>query len=133
MGLAERRAIKAFQDTNYPALEQQIQAAAGTAIPVEVDWNSLAFEGYADSYADSLPNIFFVPLIKGFEKVAFDDMGKEAVRDGISKIVIKGSADYSSYWAELENKVLTLTYSFSNVDYVDDRVEVLVKKLEAKL
>lgn len=132
MGLAERRAIKAFQDTNYPALEQQIHAAAGAAIPVEVDWNSLAFEGYADSYADSLPNIFFVPLIQGFEKVAFDDMGKEAVRDGISKIVIKGG-EYSSYWAELEDKVLTLTYSFCNVDYVSDRVEVLVKKLEAKL
>jgi hypothetical protein len=133
MGLAERRAIKAFQDTNYPALEQQVHAAAGTPIPLEVDWNSLAFDSYADSYAECLPKIFFIPLIKGFEKVAFDDMGKEAVRDGISKIVIKGSANYSSWWAELEDKVLTLTYAFSNVDSIDDRVDVLVQKLEAKL
>ncbi len=133
MGLAERRAIKAFQDTNYPELEKQIHAAAGTPIPIEVDWATLAFEGYADSYADSLPNIFFVPLIKGLEKVAVDDMGKEAVRDGITRIVIKGSDNYSSWWAELDNKVLTLTYSFTNVDYVNDRVDVLVQKLEAKL
>ncbi len=85
MGLAERRAIKAFQDTNYPELEKQIHAAAGTPIPVEVDWSTLAFEGYAHIYAESLPNIFFVPFIKGLEKVAVDDMGKEAVRDGITK------------------------------------------------
>jgi hypothetical protein len=133
MGLAERRAIKAFQDTNYPELEQQVHAAAGTPIPLEVDWNSLAFEGYGDSYAECLPRLFFVPLIQGFEKVAFDDMGKEAVRDGITKIVIKGSTEYSSWWAELEDKVLTLTYSFTNVDAVSDRVDVLVQKLESKL
>ncbi len=47
--------------------------------------------------------------------------------------MIKGSENYSSWWAELENKVLTLTYSFTNVDYVNDRVDVLVQKLEAKL
>jgi hypothetical protein len=29
--------------------------------------------------------------------------------------------------------VLTLTYSFTNVDAVSDRVDVLVQKLESKL
>lgn len=133
MGLAERRAIKAFQDTTFPALEKEIHAAAGTPLPIEVDWNSLAFEGYADGYAENLPKIFFVPLVKALEKVAFDDMGKEAVKAGITKVVIKGSDSYSSWWAELEDKVLTLTYTYANVDYIDDRVDVLQKKLEAKL
>lgn len=133
MGLAERRAIKAFQDTTYPELEQQIHAAAGTAIPIEVDWSSLAFDGYAESYAECLPKVFFIPLIKGFEKITFDDMGKEAVKDGISKIVVQGNADYTRDWAKLEGKVLTVVHGFSNVDYVEDRVETLVSTLEAKL
>ena len=133
MGLAERRAIKAFQDNVFPELEGQVHAAAGTPIPFEVDWSSLAFEGYADSYPEGLKKIFFQPLVDAFHKVAFDDMGKQAVKDGITKIVIKGTDNYSSWWAELENKVLTLTYTFSNVDYVKDRTDVLVEKLEAKL
>ena len=132
MGLAERRAIKAFQDNVFPGLEKKVHEAAAMTVALEVDWNSLAFEGYADSYVDGLTKIFFEPLIEGLSKITFDDMGKQALKDGVTKIVIKGSDSYSSHWAELENKVLTLTYTFSNVDYVADRTDVLVKKLEAK-
>ena len=134
MGLAERRAIKAFEDTKWPELKKQIVEAAGTDVPIEVDWPSLAADGFAESYAESLPKIYFLPLIEAFKKVAFDDMGREAVKAGITKIVVQNKKpDYSSYWADLENKVLTLDYQFVNVDYVDDRTDTLVKKLEEKL
>jgi hypothetical protein len=134
MGLAERRAIKNFEDNHWSALQTQIHEATGTAIPIEVDWASLAAPDYAHLYDEELPKIYFIPIIEAFKKVTFDDMGKEAVKSGISKIIVQNKKpDYSSYWAELENKVLTLDYQFTNSGQIDDRVEVLVKKLEEKL
>lgn len=134
MGLAERRAIKNFEDKHWPALQARIQEAAGTPIEIAVDWASLAAPDYAHLYDEELPNIYFVPIIEAFKKVAFDDMGKEAIKSGISKIIVQNKKpDYSSYWAELENKILTLDYQFTNSSQIDDRVDVLVKKLEEKL
>ena len=134
MGLAERRAIKTFEDSKWPDLKKQIHDAAGSEVPIEVDWPSLAADGYAGGYDESLPKIYFIPIIEAFKKVAFDDMGKEAVKNGVTKIVVQNKKpDYSSWWAELDGKVLTLDYQFCNVDSINDRVDVLVKKLEEKL
>lgn len=132
MGLAERRAIKTFEDTQWPDLKRQILDAAGTEIPIEVDWASLAADGYAELYAEALPKIYFLPLLEAFKNVAFDDMGKEALRDGVKRIVIQNKVG-SSWWAELEDQVLTLDHSFSNIDYGHERVKVLQDKLEEKL
>lgn len=134
MGLRERRAIKAFEDTQWPELKAQILDAAGAPIPIEVDWASLAAEGYADDYAESLPKLYFLPLIQAFKNVAFDDLGKEAVREGIARIIIQNKAQgYSSWWVNLQDKVLTLDHYYSNIDDVEGRTEVLQKKLENQL
>lgn len=133
MGLAERRAIKQFEDNQWPSLQKQINDAAGTSIPIEVDWASLAAEGYAHLYEESLPKIYFIPIIEAFKKIAFDEMGKEALAAGVTKIIVQNKKDYTSWWAELEGKVLVLDYQFTNADYIQDRVDVLVKKLEEKL
>lgn len=134
MGLRERRAIQAFEDTQWPDLKEKILEAAGTAVPIEVDWASLAAEGLADDYAESLPKIYFLPLLKALQNVAFDDLGKQAVKDGIHKIVIQNKKEsYSSWWAELEGQVLTLDHQYCNADDVQGRVDVLQKKLEEKL
>lgn len=45
MGLAERRAIKDFQDNHLPKLQAEIHKAAGFPVPIEVTWDQLATEG----------------------------------------------------------------------------------------
>jgi hypothetical protein len=134
MGLAERRAIKAFEDKHGSRLQSEVHAAAGAAIPMTVDWASLAAPDMAHLYEDHLANIYFTPVINAFKRIAFDDMGKEALAAGVKQIIIQNKKpDYSSYWASFENGVLVLDHQFSNADYHKDREDELVRVLEPKL
>ena len=131
MGLAERRASKAFQDENYPALKQEIDTAAHKNVLVEVDWDSLAVEDYSANYQEWWPKVFFMPLIEAFKSIAFDDMGREALASGLKKVVIRNSG---SSEATFQDGVLTLDYSsISNVDYWEDRKNTWLKLLEKGL
>jgi hypothetical protein len=134
MGLAERRAIKAFEDTHWARLLAEIQAAAGSAIPIVVDWVSLASPDQAHLYESSLTDVYFTPIIEAFKRIAFDAMGKEALAAGVKSIVVQNKKpDYSSYWASFENGVLTLDHQLANVDYHKDRADEIVRVLEPKL
>lgn len=135
MGLAERRAVKAFQDTKFPELKQQVDAAAAMPVELDVKWDTLAAEGQSHLYDEAWPKLYFVPVIEAFNSICRDDMGKEALKAALKKVVIQNTKqNYSaSYWAEFENGVLTLEQSLSNVDDVGDRRDTLIKLLESKL
>lgn len=118
MGLAERRAIKAFQDNKYPKWKADIDAAAGFEVTIDVDWDTTtaAVEGYADCIEENLPKVFFRPLLEAIKGICIDDLGKEALKEGLKKVVIAGSDTYRS--ATFEYGVLTLSYTV--VSYADD-------------
>lgn len=131
MGLAERRASKAFQDERYPAIKQEIDAAAHKNVLIEVDWDSLAVEDYAHGYDEYFPKVYFLPLTEAFKSIAFDDMGREALASGLKKVIIRNSG---SSEATFQDGVLTLDYSsISNVDYWEDRKNTWLKLLEKGL
>jgi hypothetical protein len=138
MGLAERRAIKEFQDNLLPALRQQINDAAGFEVPLEVDWDSLGIPEETHLYNECWPKVFFVPLAAAFKSVARDDMGKEALREGLKKVTVKHNPDVYSgdtgSYAIFKAGVLALEHAaHSNVDYVDDRVKGICVALEKGL
>ncbi len=131
MGLAERRAIKAFQDNKFATLKKELDKAAGKEVVLEVDWDSLAIEDYADSYDEYLPKVFFKPLIEAIKAITFDDMGKEAIQEGLKKVVIRHSGKRQ---ATFENGLMVLDQSpNSNVDYWEDRRNEWQKILEKGL
>lgn len=80
MGLAERRKMKDLQDTVLPEREKEIVEICGGSIPYEVEW---------DSFADDLEGLNFMDnlschrLNMALRTICIDDMGKEAVRDGL--------------------------------------------------
>jgi hypothetical protein len=135
MGLAERRAIKSFQDTKFPELKKSIDAAAGFPVDVEVKWETIAPEGQSHLYDESWPKLYFVPVTDAFTSICRDEMGKEALKGALKKIVIQNTKDNysSSYWCEFDGGTLTLEQSLSNVDDVKDRTDALVTLLESKL
>ncbi|MGN6110522.1 MAG: hypothetical protein ACTHU0_35795 [Kofleriaceae bacterium] len=135
MGLAERRAIKEFETTIYPGLKKQIDEAAGFEVALEVKWDTLAKdEEYVKSWAEAWPKLFFEPIIDAFKRICIDDMGKEALKEGLKKVVVQNTKEsYSSYWAAFEAGVLTLDHQFTNVDYVSERTDTLVGVLEKGL
>lgn len=131
MGLAERRGVKAFQDNRFPALRAEIDQVAGFPVDVEVDWTSLAHDDMAHLYEEAWPKVYFVPLIEALRSITADDLGRDALKAGLKKVVIH---DGGSSWPTFEDGVLTLHfYAISNLDDVAERTGSIQKLLEKGL
>ncbi|MBP8805248.1 MAG: hypothetical protein KBG48_09470 [Kofleriaceae bacterium] len=139
MGLAERRAVKDFQDNHFPGWQERIHAAAGFAVPVEVDWTSLAIDGEAHLYAECWPKVYFEPLVDGLTDVTRDDMGREALAAGLKQITIKHNpsviyGDEGYGYATFAGGVLSLEHAtHTNVDDVAPRTKGVIRALEKGL
>jgi hypothetical protein len=135
MGLAERRAVKAFQDKDFPWLKKRITEAAGFDVPVEVDWEKITVDGYADSFGENVSKIFFIPVADGLKKIAVDDMGKKALKQGLKKIVITNTADnFGEKAISFEDGSLIIDHDpNSNVEYSDHRTATIIAILEKAL
>src|SRR3954451_12833636 len=90
MGLNERRKIKELQDVTFPGRVKEIEEICGQPIPYDVDWESLADDAEALAFIDNIschrPNMALRVICK-------DDMGKQAVRDGLKKIKLRNVKD----------------------------------------
>src|SRR6476661_1088678 len=93
MGLNERRKIKELQDVTLPGRVKEIVEICGTAIPYEVDWDSLADDAEGLNFLD---NLSCHRLNMALRVICQDDMGKEAVRDGLKLIRLKNVKDKSA-------------------------------------
>lgn len=94
--LEERRAAKAFETARFPALKADLLKAAAFEVPIEVDWKLLSLEGAAKMYEETWVKIFFTPLIDGLESITKDQMGKDALKAGLKKILVTNTANHSS-------------------------------------
>lgn len=90
MGLNERRKIKDLQDTTFPGRVKEIEEICGKPIPYDVDWDSLADDLEALNFID---NISCHRLNMALRVICQDDMGKEAVREGLKLIKLKNVKD----------------------------------------
>lgn len=136
MGLAERRALKDFQDNHLPALLAEIQRLAGFAVPVEANWDQLARPDYAHMYTDCFAKVYYQPVINALTDVGRDEMGRDALKAGLKKIVFANTAELYSADSAISfvDGVLTIDHDpCTNVDYVDDRAAVAIKVLEKGL
>jgi hypothetical protein len=135
MGLAERRAVKAFQDNVLPGIQAKVDQLVGKPVPMEVDWDQLADEGYGDRYELFWTQGGFTPLTQALEEIAVDDMGREALKDGLQSIRVKGQYAHALN-AEFSSGVLTIDFKYWNPVGVDEQKDFknrIVKTLEAGL
>lgn len=141
LGLAERRAIKTYQENTYPALKKAIDDAAGFEVPVEVNWDAVAIPGQASTYneEDYLTNVFFKPLTAALKDITSDAMGREALKNKLKKITLTydaATAPISNYANGVKFDGSTLAINFrpyTNAGDVKDRTTAIQKALEAKL
>jgi hypothetical protein len=132
MGLLEKRALLAFQENEYKTLISEINSLAGYPIEIEVDWESLGEEDYTHMYAEGFTKVYFTPIIEAFKEITIDDLGKEALKDTLKKIVIKNENDTSSasYAYTFNEGVLTIDHKpFTNIDYYEERSKELATLL----
>lgn len=141
LALAERRGLKAYQDKIWPEQLAAIHAAAGTPIEVEVHWEKLASRGYGQRFLepDWFTDIYFVPLARALAEVGRDEIGREAIKAKLERIVVTfddATAPVSTYENGLRFENGTLTVNFrpgENASDVDWRVQAIVALLEKSL
>ena len=136
MGLAEKRALKEFQEGALPELLSRVQTAAGFEIEIEIDWDSVAEEGWSHLYATHVPAVYLEPLIEGLNSITADDLGRDALKETMTKIVIQNKAGCSNgdSWSSFEGGVLVLDHDpNTNVEDTARRVKSLIGTLESGL
>jgi len=135
MGLAERRAMKEFQDKQFPELKNEIQKVAGFKVPIEIAWEQLAVEERTDYYKEAWTEIFFKPVIDALRQITRDDMGKEALKDGLKKIEFRNSSGNSSPQRAITfiNGTIMIDHELTNVGDTADRTKHLIELVEKGL
>ena len=110
MGLNERRKMKELQDVTLPERVREIEEICGKAIPYEVDWDSLADDAEALNFMD---NISCHRLNMALRTICMDDMGKEAVREGLKLIRLKNVKDKSAMQITFKDGVLDMHCAYA--------------------
>jgi len=110
MGLNERRKIKELQDAVFPGRVKEIEEICGKAISYEVDWNSLADDMEGLNFID---NLSCHRLNMALRVICQDDMGKQAVRDGIKLIKLKNVKDKSAMKMTFDAGVLEMHCAYA--------------------
>jgi len=130
MGLNERRKVKELQDTVLPGRVKEIEEICGKGIPYEVDWASISDDAEALNYMDNLSCHRLNMALRG---ICTDDMGKEAVRDGLKLIRLKNVKDKASMAISFKGGVLEMCCAYAlRTDgmYGDNEIrELLIKGL----
>src|SRR5262252_7052075 len=90
MGLNERRKMKELQEVTFPARVKEIEEICGKPIPYDVDWDSLADDAEALNFID---NLSCHRLNMALRVICQDEMGKQAVRDGLKSVKLKNVKD----------------------------------------
>ena len=110
MGLAERRKMKELQEVTFPERVKEIEEICGKAIPYEVDWESLADDAEGLNFID---NISCHRLNMALRTICIDDLGREAVRDGLRLIKLKNVKDKSDMSITFDDGVLAMHCAYA--------------------
>ena len=130
MGLNERRKIKELQEVTLPGRVKEIQEICGKAIQYEVDWESLADDAEGLNFLD---NLSCHRLNMALRTICVDDMGREAVCEGLKLIKLKNVKDKAAMQITFDNGILEMHCAYAlRTDgmFSDGEIrELLIKKL----
>lgn len=104
MGLTEKRLAEEIKKNQLPAFQQKINEIVGTPISINLDWDS--FCAYDAQPLEWLDQCIFKHMGEAFEEVCTDEIGKDAVKQSISNIIIKCTDNIDLQKFELSQKTL---------------------------
>lgn len=105
MGLDEKRKLKEIQDGPLKAAQSKIKDILGVEIPIELDVATFTTLNELNTFQHTGLN----QAVEMVKSIAKDDMGKEALKESLKKIVFRNlPVDVSSKnKATFDNGVLT--------------------------
>jgi len=110
MGLEEKRRIKELQEVTLPERVREIEEICGTPIPYDVDWDSLADDAAGLNFLD---NLSCHRLNMALRTICADDLGKEAIRDGLKVVKLRNVADVSDKQVTFADGVLEMHCAYA--------------------
>ena len=110
MGLEERRKITELQDVTLPERVKEIEETCGKPIPYEVDWDSLKDDAEALNFLDNLSCHRFNMALR---MICIDDLGKEAVREGLNLVRLKNVKTKDEMRLAFEGGVLDMHCAYA--------------------
>jgi hypothetical protein len=128
VGLNERRKIKELQDVTFPGRVKEIEEICGAPIPYEVDWESLSDDLEGLNFID---NISCHRLNMALRVICQDDMGKQAVRDGLKLVKLKNVKDQAAKKISFSGGVLEMQCAYAlRTDgmFSDNEIRQLLEK-----
>src|SRR5580704_758057 len=110
MGLDERRRVKELQDVTLPGRVKDIQEICGAPIPYEVDWDSIKDDATALNFLD---NLSCHRLNMALRMICQDEMGKEAVREGLKLVKLKNVKTKEEMGLKFEGGTLEMRHAYA--------------------
>ena len=110
MGLEERRKMKELQEVTFPGRVKEIEEICGAPIPYDVDWSSLANDLEALNFID---NISCHRLNMALRTICIDEMGREAVREGLKQVRLKNVAEPAQRQLSFKDGVLEMHCAYA--------------------
>src|SRR5882757_9145243 len=110
MGLNERRKIEELKTVTFPGRVKEIEEICGKAIPYEIDWPSLADDAEGLNFID---NLSCHRLNMALRVICQDELGKQAVRDGLKQIKLKNVKDKSAMKLAFDGGVLEMHCAYA--------------------
>lgn len=131
MGLAEKRWILERKNNDEKTLTDKVNKVAGAEVAVEIDWD--AFSAAMDDTQYISNDSYGLPqLTAALEKIAVDDLGKEALKSSLKKIVIKPAAPDAAAFNFADGTITWNAYfgsTSSGYIYADAMAKTLEKGL----
>ena len=110
MGLNETRKMKELREITIPSRVREIEEICGTPIPYEMDWQSLSSDLEGLNFLD---NISCHRVNMALRMICQDDLGKEAVRQGLRTIRLKTVKRKDDMKMSFENGVLEMHCAYA--------------------
>ena len=130
MGLAEKRMLAQVRDEVAPKYQKELREIAGEGISFDIDWASF---GESMEAMGNLENKALKPLCEIFRKITVDQIGKDAVAEGIQTIRVSHQDDSSNTSAfTLINGVLSIPWDWEGwagsfyPDSVQEKIESML-------
>lgn len=110
MGLEEKRRIKELREVTLPERVAEIEEICGAPIPYDVDWDSLADDAAGLNFLD---NLSCHRLNMALRTICVDDLGREAIREGLTLIKLKNVASVDAKAITFADGVLEMHCAYA--------------------
>lgn len=110
MGLQEKKAIQGIKEQYFDNYQKELNDVAGKELPIDIQWDS--FELNAIKF---IPSVCLQRTLDAFKDICKDAIGKEAIQEGVTKIVVYNVAPEGAEQKKslvLEDGVFTIHASY---------------------